>query len=44
MFRMIIEYINYKRKVKAYAEEVNKWNNKVNLYKHYGVWDGRKVV
>jgi len=37
MFKMIIEYIAYKRKIKAYTEEVNKWNHKANLYKHYGM-------
>lgn len=44
MIRAIIEYIEYRRKVKAYADEVNRWNNKANLYKHYGVWNGRKVI
>ena len=44
MFKMIIEYIAYKRKVKVYADEVNKWNHKANLYKHYGMWNGRKVL
>ena len=44
MLKMIIEYIGYKRKLKVYAEEVNAWNRKASLYKHYGVWNGRKVI
>lgn len=35
MIRFIIEWREYRRKLKAYAEELNAWNRKANLYRHW---------
>lgn len=35
---MITEAIRYRRKAKAYAEEVDIWNRKVRMYQRWGVF------
>lgn len=37
MVRMIIEAIQYKRQLRAYANELDAWNRKARMYKAWGV-------
>lgn len=35
LLKWFIEWRECRRKVKAYAEESNAWNRKVNIYEHW---------
>lgn len=37
MIKMIIEAIQYRRQLRAYADELDAWNRKARLYKVWGV-------